>query len=88
MNGAQTSMPILAASYYPTHGRASGVAWMLGIGRFGGIIGAAAGGPLLQAGYGIVSILEMLAVPALIAAIALLLKDRRAVAPVEQQAAT
>jgi len=88
MNGAQTSMPILAASYYPTHGRASGVAWMLGIGRLGGIIGAAAGGPLLQAGYGIVSILEMLAVPAIIAAIALLLKDRRAAAPVKERAAT
>ena len=88
MNGAQTSMPIIAASYYPTHGRASGVAWMLGIGRLGGILGAAAGGPLLQAGYGIVSILEMLAVPAIIAAIALLFKDRCATAPISERATT
>jgi AAHS family 4-hydroxybenzoate transporter-like MFS transporter len=36
MNGAQSSMPALAAGFYPTQGRATGVAWMLGIGRFGG----------------------------------------------------
>lgn len=37
MNTAQSSLPALAAAYYPTQGRATGVAWMLGIGRFGGI---------------------------------------------------
>ena len=36
MNGAQSSMPALAAGFYPTQGRATGVAWMLGLGRFGG----------------------------------------------------
>lgn len=40
MNTAQSSMPALAAMYYPTRGRATGVAWMLGIGRFGGIAGS------------------------------------------------
>jgi AAHS family 4-hydroxybenzoate transporter-like MFS transporter len=40
MNTAQSSMPALAAAYYPTRGRATGVAWMLGIGRFGGIAGS------------------------------------------------
>jgi AAHS family 4-hydroxybenzoate transporter-like MFS transporter len=29
MNTAQSSMPALAASFYPTQGRATGVAWML-----------------------------------------------------------
>ena len=37
MNTAQIS---LAAACYPTRGRASGVWWMLGIGRFGGIAGS------------------------------------------------
>jgi AAHS family 4-hydroxybenzoate transporter-like MFS transporter len=40
MNTAQSSMPALAAGFYPTQGRATGVAWMLGIGRFGGIVGS------------------------------------------------
>src|SRR5258708_36011410 len=40
MNTAQSSMPALAAPFYPTQGRATGVAWMLGIGRFGGIAGS------------------------------------------------
>jgi AAHS family 4-hydroxybenzoate transporter-like MFS transporter len=31
MNGAQSSMPALAAGFYPTQGRATGVAWMLGL---------------------------------------------------------
>ncbi len=49
MNGAQSSMPALAAGFYPTQGRATGVAWMLGIGRFGGILGAFSGAFLMQA---------------------------------------
>jgi MFS transporter, AAHS family, 4-hydroxybenzoate transporter len=40
MNTSQASMPALAAGFYPTEGRATGVAWMLGIGRFGGIAGS------------------------------------------------
>ena len=40
MNAAQASMGALAASFYPTQARVTGVAWMLGIGRFGGIAGS------------------------------------------------
>jgi MFS transporter, AAHS family, 4-hydroxybenzoate transporter len=75
MNGAQTSMPVLAASFYPTRCRASGVAWMLGVGRFGGVLGALVGGVLLQAGYNMASIVAGLAVTAVISAAALLYKD-------------
>jgi len=74
MNGAQSSMPVLAASTYPTRSRASGVAWMLGIGRFGGIVGAMGGGILLNAGYKMAAIVLGLAVVALLAAVALLVK--------------
>ncbi|WP_249780834.1 MFS transporter [Bradyrhizobium sp. dw_78] len=35
-----TSLPALAASFYPTAGRTTGVAWMLGFGRFGGVAGS------------------------------------------------
>ena len=40
MNTSQSSLPALAAGFYPTQGRATGVAWMLGLGRFGGIAGS------------------------------------------------
>jgi AAHS family 4-hydroxybenzoate transporter-like MFS transporter len=74
MNGAQSSLPTLAAAFYPTSGRATGVAWMLGVGRFGGILGAFSGGLLLQANIGFSTIFALLAVPSLIAAAALLVK--------------
>ncbi len=72
---ALVSMPALAAGYYPTQARASGVAWMLGIGRLGGILGAVLGGMLLQIGLQTSTILGVLAIPALIAAVALVCKD-------------
>jgi AAHS family 4-hydroxybenzoate transporter-like MFS transporter len=75
MNGAQTSMPVLAASSYPTEARASGVSWMLGAGRIGGIIGALIGGVLVQAGFSMAQIVAGLAGTALVAALALYGKD-------------
>ncbi len=75
MNGAQSSMPTLAASFYPTRGRATGVAWMLGIGRFGGIAGALLGAELLRLHLGFDVIFTLLAVPAFIAAAALIVKQ-------------
>uniref|UniRef100_A0A182SWH6 Major facilitator superfamily (MFS) profile domain-containing protein n=1 Tax=Anopheles maculatus TaxID=74869 RepID=A0A182SWH6_9DIPT len=74
MNGAQSSMPALAAGFYPTNGRATGVAWMLGIGRFGGILGAMSGGLLMQLQLSFSVIFTLLAIPALVAALALMIK--------------
>jgi len=77
MNTAQSSLPALAAAFYPTEGRATGVAWMLGIGRFGGILGAMGGGWLLGAGWDISRIFMALAVPTLLAGLALAFKCLR-----------
>lgn len=74
MNGAQASMPSFAAAFYPTAGRATGVAWMLGIGRFGGILGTLLGAQLLLMNIGLDLFFGLLAIPALIAAAALMLK--------------
>jgi MFS transporter, AAHS family, 4-hydroxybenzoate transporter len=57
---------------YPTMARATGVSWMLGMGRFGSIVGSAVGGALLGSGWGFGGILAMLAVPAACAAVAIL----------------
>jgi MFS transporter, AAHS family, 4-hydroxybenzoate transporter len=75
MNTAQSSMPALAASFYPTEGRATGVAWMLGIGRFGGIVGSLLVAELTRRGLSFGQIFAVVAVPGIIAMIALLIKQ-------------
>jgi len=76
MSGAQTGLNAFAPSRYPTLARATGVSWMLGVGRFGSIFGSAIGGALLGLGWSFGAILAMLAVPATFAAIAILLTQR------------
>jgi AAHS family 4-hydroxybenzoate transporter-like MFS transporter len=76
MTGAQTSMASLAAGFYPTAARATGVAWMLGVGRVGGICGAFAGAFLAQYQLTLTQTFTLLAAPAFIAAAALLAKHR------------
>lgn len=85
MNGAQSSMPALAAGFYPTHGRATGVAWMLGIGRFGGILGAFSGALLLQYQLSFRTIFMLLAIPAVLSALALMIKYRASLRPPHEE---
>lgn len=75
MNTAQSSLPSLAAAFYPTQGRATGVAWMMGIGRFGGIFGSFLVAELSRAQLGFGEIFTVVAVPGLLAAAALLIKQ-------------
>ncbi|WP_437883756.1 MFS transporter [Pseudomonas sp. LRF_L74] len=74
INGAQSAMPSLAARFYPTQGRATGVSWMLGIGRFGAITGAWMGATLLGMGWNFENVLTALIVPAAIASVAVVIK--------------
>jgi AAHS family 4-hydroxybenzoate transporter-like MFS transporter len=75
MNTAQSSMPALAAAFYPTRGRATGVAWMLGIGRFGGIAGSFLVAELSARHMGFSEIFAVVAIPGLIATAALVIKQ-------------
>jgi AAHS family 4-hydroxybenzoate transporter-like MFS transporter len=72
MSGAQTGLNAFAPGYYPTDFRATGVSWMLGIGRFGGIFGSLIGGAVLSLGLGLPFLFALLSVPAFIAALAIL----------------
>ncbi len=65
----------LAAAVYPTAARATGIAWMLGAGRFGGIAGTLLVGELTRRHFGLEEIFSVLAVPGVVATIALLLKQ-------------
>lgn len=80
MNTAQSSLPALAASFYPTRGRATGVAWMMGVGRLGGIAGSFLVAELARLHFGIEGIFGVVALAGMVAALALLVKlatDRR-----------
>src|SRR6476661_306679 len=74
MNTSQSSLPALAAGFYPTQGRATGVAWMLGLGRFGGIAGSFLVAELARRHLGFGAIFTVVAIPGLVAAAALLVK--------------
>ena len=77
MNGAQSGMQTLAATFYPTECRATGIAWMQGIGRFGGVAGIMTSAQLLSMQWQADSILMILSLPALLAAAATFYKMLR-----------
>ena len=75
MNTAQSSLPALAAAFYPTAGRGTGVAWMLGIGRFGGIAGSMLVAALTAEHYDFSGIFSVLAIGGIVSAAALVVKQ-------------
>jgi MFS transporter, AAHS family, 4-hydroxybenzoate transporter len=68
--GGQIAANALAATFYPTAVRATGVGWALGIGRVGSIIGPLVGGALLSAKWSTGSVFMAAATAALCAALA------------------
>nr|WP_276583698.1 aromatic acid/H+ symport family MFS transporter [Pseudomonas sp. RIT-PI-AD] len=72
--GCQVQTVILATQFYRTQYRATGVSWVLGVGRFGGVVGASMGGILLSRGWQPEGIFLALAVPAGLAASAICVK--------------
>jgi AAHS family 4-hydroxybenzoate transporter-like MFS transporter len=71
--GGQIASNALAATYYPTAVRSTGIGWALGIGRIGSIVGPLVGGTLLALHWGTQSLFLAAAAPALCGAIASLL---------------
>ncbi len=68
--GGQIAANALAAGFYPTSVRATGVGWALGIGRVGSIVGPLIGGALLAAKWSTASVFAAAALAALCAALA------------------
>ncbi|HBT52569.1 MAG TPA: aromatic acid/H+ symport family MFS transporter [Erwinia persicina] len=76
LNGANTGMNALSASYYPTHARATGSSWMHGVGRIGAILSAFAGAQMLSLGWNITDVFSFLAIPAVLTTLMLVAKYR------------
>jgi AAHS family 4-hydroxybenzoate transporter-like MFS transporter len=76
VQAAQAGLNVLAAMYYPTAMRSTGVGWALGIGRVGAIVGPLIGGAMLEMQWTPRQIFLAGAVPALISAATVVLSGR------------
>jgi MFS transporter, AAHS family, 4-hydroxybenzoate transporter len=75
--GSQNCNNGVAAKYYPTSMRATGVGWALAVGRVGSIVGGLMGGALLKAGIEVRTLFLIAAVPPVCAAVAYLAMGRQ-----------
>jgi AAHS family 4-hydroxybenzoate transporter-like MFS transporter len=75
VQGAQGGLNVLAAMYYPTTIRSTGVGWALGVGRIGSIVGPLIGGAMLAMQWTPQQIFRAGAVPAIIAAAAVVISS-------------
>jgi AAHS family 4-hydroxybenzoate transporter-like MFS transporter len=76
--GGQIAANALAAAFYPTSVKATGVGWALGIGRIGSIVGPVVGGVLLGQKWSAEAVFMAAAAAALCAALAAFLLSRLA----------
>jgi AAHS family 4-hydroxybenzoate transporter-like MFS transporter len=67
--GGQPGINALAATYYPTYLRSTGVGWGLGIGRTGAIVGPVIGGEMMARAFTTQQLFLSAALPALITTI-------------------
>lgn len=70
--GGQPAVNALAATYYPTTLRSTGIGWSLGVGRIGSIVGPVLGGELIKRNWPNHELFLAVAVPAALSAIMLL----------------
>jgi AAHS family 4-hydroxybenzoate transporter-like MFS transporter len=67
--GGQPGVNALAATYYPTYLRSTGIGWGLGIGRIGAIVGPVVAGQLIGLKWSSQQLFYAAAVPALVSAL-------------------
>ncbi|EPL09810.1 MFS transporter [Pseudomonas sp. CF161] len=78
LTGTLNNLSVLAATLYPTRSRATGVSWALAAGRAGSIIGSMLGGWIFSSAGDLPQFFIWIAVPVLIASLALLLMNSQA----------
>jgi AAHS family 4-hydroxybenzoate transporter-like MFS transporter len=77
ITASQSFINIIATGLYPTTIRSTGVAWALGVGRAGTMLGPVLGSVMLKAEFAPATILFSAAIPAAIAALAMLALRRQ-----------
>jgi AAHS family 4-hydroxybenzoate transporter-like MFS transporter len=77
IQGGQPCLNTIAATFYPTAIRATGIGWALGVGRVGAFIGPLIGGLLVMAQFGVPAVILANVVPAVIGAAAVVLFQSR-----------
>lgn len=80
--GSQIGLHALAAGFYPTANRATGVAWANGIGRMGSVLGSMIGGVLLNSGLSLATVFVVIGAPVFISSICMYIKSKVAPQPV------
>ncbi|HSK39465.1 MAG TPA: aromatic acid/H+ symport family MFS transporter [Arenibaculum sp.] len=80
--GSQVGVNALAAGYYPTASRATGVAWANAVGRSGSVLGSVFGGAVLASGLGLPVAFAIVGIPVVVAGMSMLVKGRLAPQPV------
>ena len=74
--GGQPAINAMAANYYPTTLRTTGVGWCLGIGRIGSVIGPVVGGELIRLNWSQGDLFHIVAVPSVVIVLILLFGTR------------
>jgi AAHS family 4-hydroxybenzoate transporter-like MFS transporter len=70
--GGQPALNALAATYYPTALRSTGIGWSLGVGRIGSVVGPVLGGALMHLQWSSASLFAAAAVPAAVSMLGVL----------------
>ena len=76
ISGAQVGANALAAGFYPTATRATGVSWASGVGRIGSVLGSMTGGWMLALDWSLPMVFAVVGAPAVIAAVSMLSMGR------------
>ena len=76
VGGGQLVANSLAATYYPTDIRSTGIGWSIGFGRMGAILGPVIGGGLISLQFDTQQLFVAVAIPGILAACAVFLMGR------------
>ncbi len=76
VSGSQVGANALAASFYPTDCRATGVSWANGVGRIGSVIGSVGGGAMLSLNLSLPTVFLIVGAPALVSGAVMLVMGR------------
>lgn len=76
ISGGQVGANALAASFYPTDCRATGVSWSNAVGRIGSVLGSMSGAAMMAMGLPMSQLFMIVGLPALVAAVTIFTMGR------------